>query len=94
MFGQRQKCEIHAHRNHNFRHAHHHNCLVHLDNRCRGGHGNHDRRSSGGHDGGYGENDGFCEREFPTFDAHQTWVFSVLYLLALSATLAAVGFLL
>ena len=59
---------------------------------CRGGydHGGHD------HDGGYGENnaenDGFREREFPTFDAHETWVFSVLYLLAVSATLTTTGF--
>ncbi len=44
------------------------------------------------HDG-HGENCSFREREFHTFDAHQTWVFSVLYLLAESATLATTGFL-
>ena len=45
--------------------------------------------------GGYGENnaenDGFREREFPTFDAQKTGGFSVLYLLALSTTLTTTG---
>ncbi len=55
-------------------------------------HGNDYQDGHGHYGGGHGENCGFREREFPIFDAHQTWVFSVLYLLALSATLAAAGF--